>query len=326
MKQVRRKQTMLGIIGRVLLAIVVILIVLVAILILHVKWKSSHPFIKGDYSSSYHPEGVLERKYLGMGPFDVAAVEYDAEDEKIIQYKVWYPAELETASQTYPMVLIVNASDTNATRYEPFFEHLASWGFIVVGNEDRMTGTGESCGITLDKMLDLNTQADSLFYAKIDTDNIGIAGYSQGGAGAINGVTRPENGRYYKTIFTGSAANAALSEAIGWTYDASKITIPWFMNAGTLKGDTGENGGIGVAPLSSLEENFNAASPDVLKVRARAVGADHEDMLVRSDGYMVAWMLYQLQGDVEAGSVFLGDNAELLHNGSWQDVVIAEGQ
>lgn len=78
------------------------------------------------------------------------------------------------------------------------------------------------------------------------------------------------------------------------------------MNAGTLKGDTGENGGIGIAPLSSLEENFNAVSPDVLKVRARAVGADHEDMLVRSDGYMVAWMLYQLQGDVEAGSVFLG--------------------
>jgi hypothetical protein len=43
-------------------------------------------------------------------------------------------------------------------------------------------------------------------------------------------------------------------------------------------------------------------------------------MLMRSDGYMTAWMLYQLTGDEEAGTVFLGENAEILHNANWQDV------
>ena len=44
-------------------------------------------------------------------------------------------------------------------------------------------------------------------------------------------------------------------------------------------------------------------------------------MLARSDGYLTAWMLYQLKGDVEAGTVFLGGDAEILHNSNWQDVM-----
>ena len=40
----------------------------------------------------------------------------------------------------------------------------------------------------------------------------------------------------------------------------------------------------------------------------------------RADGYMTAWMLYQLQDDPEAGSVFLGKNAEILRNSNWQDI------
>lgn len=31
-------------------------------------------------------------------------------------------------------------------------------------------------------------------------------------------------------------------------------------------------------------------------------------------------MLYQLTGDAEAGSVFVGENAEMLYNANWQDV------
>lgn len=64
----------------------------------------------------------------------------------------------------------------------------------------------------------------------------------------------------------------------------------------------------GVAPLSSLIENYNNAADDIFKVRARVVGAEHEEMQRKTDGYMTAWMLYQLQGDEEAGRVFIGGN------------------
>ncbi len=43
-------------------------------------------------------------------------------------------------------------------------------------------------------------------------------------------------------------------------------------------------------------------------------------MLARSDGYMTAWMLWQLCGDEEAAEVFIGEAAEILHNNNWQDV------
>ena len=52
----------------------------------------------------------------------------------------------------------------------------------------------------------------------------------------------------------------------------------------------------------------------------RITGAEHGDMLVLSDGYMTAWMLYQLQEDEKAGTIFIGDDAEILHNDGWQDV------
>ncbi len=85
-------------------------------------------------------------------------------------------------------------------------------------------------------------------------------------------------------------------------------------------GNYGENDYAGVAPLFSSEENYNGITADVFKVRGRIIGAEHGDMLRLSDGYMTAWMLYQLQGDEEAGTVFIGDSAEILNNQGWQDI------
>ena len=125
-------------------------------------------------------------------------------------------------------------------------------------------------------------------------------------------------------MFTGSAAYQTLAKNMGWEYDPAKIKIPYFMAAGTGKSDDSgndpEKGYGGVSPLSAQIENYNSISDEVQKVRARAVGAEHEQMLMRSDGYMTAWMLYQLTGNEEAGTVFLGENAEILTNKNWQDV------
>ena len=51
--------------------------------------------------------------------------------------------------------MVVNASNVQAYKYEPFFAKLASWGFIVVGNDDGQTGTGESSAFTLDYVLNV---------------------------------------------------------------------------------------------------------------------------------------------------------------------------
>ncbi len=274
------------------------------------------------YYLRFKSDAPLEMKYSQQGDYATAYTEFPSDHKAIGRIRVWYPAALESGDQSWPMILVVNASGTPAASYEPFFLRLASWGFIVVGNEDGQAGNGETASITLDFML--NIPADSVLNEKIDDENMGVIGYSQGGAGAICALTNYENGKHYKTIFTGSAAYPTLAKNLGWAYDASKISVPYFMCAGTGKSDDSgtdpKKGFGGVSPLSSLVENYSKVTDRVTKVRGRAVGAEHEQMLARSDGYMTAWMLWQLAGDEAAASVFVGENAEILHNANWQDV------
>ncbi len=274
------------------------------------------------YYKKFQSDAPLEKKYSRPGTCETAYTEFPSDNESIGKVRVWYPKELEDGAKTWPMIMAVNASGTPASSYEPFFPRLASWGFIVVGNEDGQTGNGKTASLTLDFMLGI--PADSVLAGKIDYDNMGIIGYSQGGAGAICAVTNYENGARYKAMFTGSAAYPTLARNMGWEYDASRISIPYFMAAGTGKSDDSgadpDKSYGGVSPLSALIANYNSIADVVPKVRARAVGAEHEQMLMRSDGYMTAWMLFQLTGDEEAGSVFVGENAEILHNANWQDV------
>jgi hypothetical protein len=283
---------------------------------------SKKPSVKDDYFKDFLSFAPLELKYSQTGEYEVSTLADPSDNDRIKKVRFWFPAELADNSRRYPVIVVVNASGTPASSYEPFFPRLASWGFVVVGNEDGQTGNGKTASITLDFML--NVPSDSVLAGKIDYNNMGIIGYSQGGAGAICAVTNYENGAYYKAMFTGSAAYPTLARNMGWEYDISKVTIPYFMVAGTGKSDDSgsdpETSFGGVSPLSALTSNYNSISDDVQKVRARAVGAEHEQMLMRSDGYMTAWMLYRLTDDEEAAKVFAGDNAEILHNNNWQDV------
>lgn len=307
------------IIGVIFLVIAAVVAALVIKGLIEAK-KSS---VKEGYYTAFSSSTPLEQKYSQPGEYEVSSFDDPSDHEAIKKVRFWYPSELAENDEKCPVIVVVNASGTPAFKYEPWFKRLASWGFIVVGNEDQQAGTGETTSIMLDYLLSL--PQDHKLNNRLDTENIGIVGFSQGGAGALAAVTIYDNGTAYKTIFTGSAAYPFLAENMGWKYDVSKIRIPYFMAAGT--GATDDKGVAditkeyaGVAPLASLVDNYETISDDVLKVRARATGAEHEDMLARSDGYMTAWMLWQLCGDEDAAEIFVGETAEILHNNNWQDV------
>ena len=308
---------------KILGAVLLVSIIAAALLIFKGLNDSKKSSVKPEYYKDFISSAPLEQKYSQLGPYEVTNKDFPSENTSIQKYRFWYPVELETADKQYPVIIVVNASGTPAYKYEAWFGRLASWGFVVVGNEDPQTGTGETTSITLDYVIHLSE--DHILYGKLDVENIGIVGFSQGGAGALAAVTEYENGDVYKAMFTGSAAYPLLAENMGWRYDVSKVHIPYFMAAGTGKSDDNSAKDpskeyAGVAPLSSLIENYNLISDDHFKVRGRAAGAEHEDMLARSDGYMTAWMLYQLTGNEEAAKVFVGDDAEILNNSNWKDV------
>ena len=112
------------------------------------------------YYTNFKSDAPLEMKYSQLGSFETAYTEFPSDNASIGKVRVWYPKALENGEKIWPMIMVVNASGTPAASYEPFFPRLASWGFVVVGNEDGQTGTGETASLTLDYMLHI--PADSV--------------------------------------------------------------------------------------------------------------------------------------------------------------------
>lgn len=300
--------------------LIVLLLSVLLIIIIKIMWGAVKPTVFPGYYSRTKTGGVIEETYTGPGDYSVSSMEISAGNEDIKAYEIAYPTMLKESDLLWPVVVMVNGSDDEATRHWPVFEHLASWGFIVVGNEDKATGTGESASETLDFLLALNEDPDSIFYQKIDIDNIGISGASQGACGAVRAATEFENGSVYKAIYTASLPQYPLAEYAGWTYDIGKVTIPIFMTAGTAKDDAET-----VAPLDSLIENQDTIAAGVLSVTARRTGASHNQMQAKADGYMTAWFMYMLQGDEQAALAFTGNSPEISINENWQDMTIRSG-
>lgn len=277
--------------------------------------------------------GEIEKKYTAFGDKEVSYKEYDADGGVIGKYAVWYPSELESGDNKYPVVIFANGTGSTSSTYKPFLTHLSSWGFISVGNDDKNTRTGASLEETIKFLIAENENKDSIFYHKIDLDNIGIAGHSQGGPAVFNMVANQEHGYMVKSLYAASATSSyhTMIMADGWGYDISRVNIPTFLTAGTGSWDAGnatskvqvtddKNGVVqGICPLWSLQENYNLLPETVDKVIARKKNADHGDSYKQFDGYMTAWFMYYLQGDANAGAAF-AIGGELFANSLYQDV------
>lgn len=282
-------------VGIVILAIVLLLAILLFIL-------SKKPFVPSNYTKTVETGGDLEAKYLAMGEYEVKHTETDAPEDwgKFITY---YPAAVEAADKTYPVVVMVNGTGVYASKYPALFKHLASWGFIVIGNEDPSTCSGDSADAALAYLLEQNDDPDSVFYRKVDTAHIGITGHSQGGVGVFNAVTQQPHGNLYTCAVSLSPTEMELADAIGLHYEPDKMTVPTLL----LAADAND-----VISPEGTQKVYDAMT--VPKAMALRIGMDHGKMLYSADGYVTAWFLWYLQGDEEAAKVFNNTNAEFLSN------------
>lgn len=178
------------------------------------------------YWDSVQTGGDLEKTYTTLGSFDVAYLEQAHEDPMAVKYEIWYPAELAHSEARYPLVIMANGTGVTASKYKAVFHHLASWGFIVVGDEVQASALGSSTARNLDHMLALNEDPDSLFYQKIDTAHIGLAGHSQGGFGVLRAALDYENSSRYTCIFTASATTQTMLDLFIWKRIGEITTRP----------------------------------------------------------------------------------------------------
>ena len=296
---------MLNVIRTVLKIVGIVLLVLIVLIAGFLFWLSRRPFVPTNYTKTVETGGAIEAKYLAMGPYEVKQEKAEApEDWK--EFVAYYPAELEDSEEQWPAVVFVNGTGVYASKYPALFRHLASWGFIVLGNEDPGTFSGDSADATLAWLLEENEDPDSLFYQRVDTDRLGLSGHSQGGVGVFNAVNEQPHGEMYTCAVSLSPTQEDWAEALKIPYDPSHTAIPTLVLAGT-KNDV-------ITPEGMERLYSQLAGPKAMALRA---DTDHGSMLYSGDGYVTAWLMYWLQGE-EAGAAFFGPEAELLHNSKWQ--------
>ena len=292
---------------RILLWIVVIIIVLILLLILLLFILSGRPFVPGNYTEKVKTGGTLEEKYMHMGPYETAVYTEEA-PEDWGNYIIHYPKEMEHSNKTYPLVVFVNGTGVKASKYPALFEHLASWGFIVIGNEDPSTFSGDSANASIAFLLEQNEEKNSLFYHKVDTAHIGISGHSQGGVGVFNALKDETYGKLYTCAVSLSPTEMELAEALHIPYNPEGINTPVMVIASEEHDVITKEG---VEKINSLLEG-----PHISALR---INADHGKMLYEGDGYVTAWLMYWLKEDKEAGSLFSADS-EWYNNPLWKEV------
>lgn len=300
---------LLKIIGIIILIPIVLVIALLVII-------SFIPMTPNNYTKEVKTGGDIENKYLAMGDYKVKNIKKDG-TEITKKYYIYYPEELKNSDKKYPVVVILNGTGVLPKKYKALFKHLASWGFVVIGNDDGSTGFGKSADETIDLIISENDNSNSIFYGKLDLDNIGITGHSQGGAGVFTATSIMEHRDKYKTAVALSPTHEETAHQFGWKYDLTKINIPTLMIAGT----NGDFETQSVIPIEKMIEMYNKIQSP--KVMLRRIGAEHGQMLYSADGYVTAWFMWQLQGDEEAGKAFIRDNPEIKNNELYQDIQLS---
>lgn len=306
-----------------ILKIIVLLLFLVLLLVFLfvalISYLSKRPAVPADYQKTVQTGGEIEAKYMADGICEVSVYE-----ESVLQgfekYILYYPTELTEKADTYPVIVICNGSGTPLSKYPAVAEHFASWGFIVIGTEEQFDWNGFSAEMCIRylQLLNENTmfsngagKKDNVFFQKIDFENVGIVGHSQGGVGVINAITTQQHRDIFKAAVSLSPTNKELAHNLLWDYDATQIDIPIMLIAGAGGGDdwvvTGEQ----------LEEIYYDISSD--KVMLRRKDTAHNEVLYSANGYVTAWFMWQLKGDEYAAKAFSGDNAEGAKNELYQD-------
>jgi len=291
------------------------IVALIVIILAVLKILSGLPTPSKNYWEEIETAGEIEAKYLQYGAYETSYYE-----EQTLQwfekYEIHYPSELETADKQYPVIVVCNGTGMTASKSKYILDHYASWGFIVIGNEETYSWNAFGAEMAIRHLQRLNdsptiNDKNNIFFQKIDFDNVGIIGHSQGGVGVFNAITNTDHKEIYKTAISLSPTNKELAAALEWPYDATKIDIPIMLVSGAGGGDDW------VVTLEGLTDIYNDISSDKLMLRRK--NTPHGSTGHAENGYVIAWFMWQLQGDEEAAKAFVGADAEILDNSLYQD-------
>jgi hypothetical protein len=276
-----------------------------------------------------YPAGAIEQKYYATGPWSVTvSLGGSCCDSAGNKFDLYYPTQLGQNGFKHPILTWGNGTNATSKLYTYFLKHMASWGFVVIATQDMNTGPGQTVLDGATFLRGANNDPHSPFYQKLNVNEIGAFGHSQGTGGALNALIKSAG--LIKTVIAieipaqvwcSSGANCA---------DTSKMTSgSIFLIDGSADGIISpETQPSWVAGQQSVEAYYNAAPNNVVKLKGSLKGPNHNDVQGQPDcssvligcvngvygylGYPTAWLMFQLQGDNYARGAFVSPSGEMF--------------
>jgi len=231
----------------------------------------------------------------GEGNVDEELTNYPADMDRTL-YTMFRPTTFREGKK-YPVVTWGNGTCAQPLLYTEILEHLASHGIVVIATNATSVGSGMEMQRGLDFVIAENTRADGALFGKIDMEQLGASGHSQGSGAA---VTVGGSARIRVTVPIQGASTGGVRALKG----------PTFLISGEK--DT-------LATPSSIESAFGAAS--LPAVYGMAVGQDHlmpgrmpEPIL----GALTTWFAIHLLKDDAVKPLFFGDSCGLCSDATWK--------
>lgn len=282
-------------------------------------WYGAHgPAVPADYQSSVKTSGEIEARYLADGPHGVSEASQQALQD-FSRFEVFYPADLADSDMRWPVVVLCNGTGVPLSRYETLARHLASWGFVVIGTEEAYSWNAFGAEMCLrylgraDAGELAGDDAPTDLAGHVDLGRVGVVGHSQGAVGALNAASDTDHAAAYRTVVALSPTNETLAHDLMWDFDASEVSVPTLLVAGAGGGDDAVVTG---GQLGQIYDHLGSAD----KLMVRRTDTPHGEVLYSEEGYVCAWLRWQLQGDEGAARAFVGEDAEIAKNPLYQDV------
>src|SRR6266849_3211358 len=137
-----------------------------------------------------YPTGTIEQQFYANGTWAVTVQTgtmcCDSSGNK---FDLYYPTNLGAGGFKHPIITWGNGTNGKASDVDYFLKHMASWGFVIIATEDKNTGVGQTI-LDAAKFLVAANGTPGIFQNKLDVNNVGAMGHSQGATGAINALIK----------------------------------------------------------------------------------------------------------------------------------------
>lgn len=220
-------------------------------------------------------------------------------------FTLYFPENAQ-AGERFPLLTFGNGTFCSPTFYDTLIGHVVSFGYIVIAPNTSNTGSAEEMLKGVEWALAQDMQSGSPIFEKVNRDQIGAFGHSQGGAGTcragadariktvvpLSGTTAPADIKG-TAFFVTTGGEAMSSSGIETAFNNAKGPAVYGV---TMSGNHDEYTDVEDDPMVS-----GLTSDDAKQSRAA----------------VAAWFDWQLKSKAENKGLFVGDSCGFCKNSTW---------